>query len=124
HFSRLKEPSKLTLEINEFYIDPETNYGDINMQDHRLPYFTQMFTIDKPYIIIDGNKRVMARLEKGIKKFDGYEITPDIVTQCFFTGLEMWFYTLLYEIKLFTILIMEGKTSDEIKRNSNAFRQV
>ncbi len=33
----------------------------------------------------------------------------------FFTGLETWFYTLLYEIKLFTDLIFEDKTDDVIK---------
>lgn len=120
-FISSKKPSKFTLESNGFYIDPDTNYDNVNLQDHRLPYFTQMFTIDKPYIIIDGNKRVMARLEKGIERFEGYEITPDIASQCFFTELEKWFYALLYEVNLFSILIYEGKTSEEIKRNSNAF---
>lgn len=122
YFLKSNEPSKITLESNDFYIDPDTNYTEFSLKDNRLPYFTPMFTLDKPYITIDGNKRIMAKLDNGIKKFEGYEITPEIVSQCFFTGLETWFYTLLYEIQLFTILMAEGRTSGEIKKYSNVFR--
>ncbi|MDL0420686.1 hypothetical protein [Heyndrickxia ginsengihumi] len=123
YYVNLQEPPKLTLKSNEFHIDSDTEFSDVNFQDQRLPFFAQMFTIDKPYIVIDGNKRIMARINKGIRSFEGYEITPDIVMNSFFTGLEMWFYTLLYEIKLFSILMYEGKSSEEIKRYSNAFRK-
>ncbi|MGI2851615.1 hypothetical protein ACRS6Y_15270 [Bacillus cytotoxicus] len=120
-FIRLQEPTKLTLKLDDFYIDPDTKYSDNNVQDQRLPFFAPMFTIDKPYILIDGNKRVTARINKGIRSFECYEIHPNILMQSFFTKLEMWFYTLLYETKLFTILLYEGKTSEEIRRYSNAF---
>lgn len=113
---------KLTLNKNDFYTDPDTEYSDVNLADKRLPFFTQMYTIDKPFIVIDGNKQIMAKMSEGIQSFEGFEITPNIVTQSFFTGLEMWFYTLLPEISLFSVLVFESKTVDEIMGFSNAFR--
>ncbi len=121
YFNKI-EPPKITLNSNEFYVDPETKFSEANLQDRRLPFFAQMFTIEKPYIVIDGNKRVMARLDKGMSNFMGYEATPDIVSQSFFTSLEKMFYLLLYEAKLFSIMMFEGRTSDEIKRYSIPFR--
>ena len=121
HFIARYAFKKVTISKESFYIDPDTRYSQVSLDDSRLPFFARMFTIDKTYIVIDGNKRIMSRIEKGIHKFEGYKIPPNFVMKSFFTDLEEWFYTLLYEIEFFSQLMFDGKTSDEIKKYSNAF---
>ncbi|GLH64516.1 hypothetical protein PG301_23550 [Parageobacillus sp. G301] len=106
--------NKITLSPSEFFLDDETIYNAGKVNDNRLPFFARMFAVPHPFIVFDGNKRIMAKIKNGEKSFTGYEFPPQLVANSFFSDLEGWFYALLAEMNTFLIMIVKNVPFKEV----------
>ncbi|MED0658225.1 hypothetical protein [Anoxybacillus ayderensis] len=115
--------NKITLSPSEFFLDDSTTYIPSKANDNRLPFFARMFGIPQPFIVADGNKRIMAKMQSGEKRFTGYEFTPKLVAHSFFSHLEYLFYKLIEEMNTLATMVINNVPSDLMKRYSFVFRQ-
>lgn len=109
---------KVTLDCSQFFLDKETIYEKSRVSNNELPYFAPVFAVPQQYIVVDGNKRIMAKLKNGQRTFTGYAFTPQQVIESFFFELDGWFYRLLAEISDFSKMLFFKIPHSEIKKHS------
>ncbi|EMT45700.1 hypothetical protein H919_08650 [Anoxybacillus flavithermus AK1] len=109
---------KVTLDCSQFFLDKETIYEKSRVSNNELPYFAPIFDVPQQYIVVDGNKRIMAKLKNGQRTFTGYAFTPQQVIESFFFELDGWFYRLLAEMSVFSKMIFFKIPYSEIKKLS------
>ncbi|MFC5541422.1 hypothetical protein ACFPOH_06465 [Ureibacillus suwonensis] len=109
---------KVTLNRFQFYLDKDTPYEKSRIINSSLPIFAPIFAVPQQYVAVDGNKRIMAKLINGERKFSGLALDPQQAVECFFFDLDAWFYRLLREMSSFSKLIYLKIPFSEIKNQS------
>lgn len=114
--------NKVTLNRSQFFLDKETIYEESRANNNSLPFFAPVFAVREQYVVVDGNKRVMAKIKKGEHTFTGYVFTPQQVIESYFFQLDGWFYVLLAEMVGFLKSIFFKEPYSEIKNQSIIFQ--
>ena len=96
HFQKEQRLEKMTLSADDLYVDPTTPVVKEQEKDESLPFFVRMYGTPKPFICVDGNKRIQARLSKGQNTFKGYLFGDKDVMDMFF-GSDLYYFLFLKE---------------------------
>ncbi len=111
------------IDLSDIYIDPDTIFLEDKIHDQRFPYFVRMYGTEKPYLCVDGNKRITSRIKQGHKKFQGYVFTPEHIQNVFFGSFEVFYYVFLYECDLMYRTIQETSDENEVLRCTQLYLQ-
>lgn len=113
YFQKNNSLSVKTITKEELDIDPETPLIKNRINDKNLPYFIRMYGIVKPYICVDGNKRIQAQINNGQQSFKGY-FFDDNILQGMFLGLpDLYYYAFIRECEHMYQLKSENNTTEK-----------
>lgn len=121
HFQATNKLSKEVLNISDIYIDPDTPVLKEKLQDTRLPYFVRIFGMELPFLCVDGNKRIQARIKNRQQSFDGYVFSIEHCEMMFFGPIDMYYYILLYELNALVLLINQGYDEKSLYQSTQMY---
>ena len=110
---RNKNISIEEIDLNHLYIDSTTPLLQNKLKDERLPFFIRMFGFNKPFICVDGNKRITARIQHGENTFKGYVFYPEDIQELFFGPIDYYFYVFHFEMELMYRQIKDFQGQEE-----------
>ncbi|MFG6150621.1 hypothetical protein [Halobacillus sp. B23F22_1] len=124
NFQRNASLTKETLSIDELYVDPTTPLNKEQEKDTRMPFFIRMYGTPQPYICVDGNKRIKARIANGQEKFEGYIFEDKDVVDMFFGSPDQYYYIFLRECEFMVkTQILEESTQKDIFQTTQMYLQ-
>ncbi|MEC1393698.1 hypothetical protein P9D26_10170 [Bacillus velezensis] len=97
------------------FVDPSTPFMKSKVIDSRLPFLVRFYGAEKPFLCVDGNKRMRAKI--GIEKINtvnAYLFGEPHRNAIFFDKLDMYFYAFHHEVDCLFFALEKGLSADEI----------
>lgn len=114
----------VTITKNEVYIDEDTPFIDSKKKDNRLPYFIRMYGTETPFLCIDGNKRLQARIKNGQKSFEGYLFDGELLNHIFLGTPDLYFYAFLRECEfMLQVKNDDNSTLEDVFKQTQMYLQ-
>lgn len=109
------------IKLGEVYVDPETEYIAEKLNHDELPIFVRFYGVSQPFVCIDGNKRLMARIHNGQEEFKAHIIYENQLNGIFFTTLDLLFYLLHAELEYLFRGVNLGKDPYELYKATRLY---
>ncbi|TES45503.1 hypothetical protein E2L07_20475 [Halalkalibacterium halodurans] len=124
--NNLVREQKLPLEkiqLDDLALDLSTKLIKSKLDDKRFPIFLRFYGLDKPYICLDGNKRIQARATLNNENvFKGFVIYPtEVINSIFFTEVELLFFVFNFECVNLIYGLQDGWTEKELWEFTQAY---
>ncbi|WIT27397.1 hypothetical protein [Bacillus phage SPbetaL4] len=86
--------------VDNLYIDQTAPLLKGKLNDKRIPFVVEIFGVPKPFVCVDGNKRLKAQLhENKIDEIEAYVFADTIISEVFFGTPDLWYYVLHREME-------------------------
>lgn len=102
------------ISIDSLYIDETAPLLKEKLNDTRTPFVVEIFGVPKPFVCVDGNKRLKAQLKaNNLSEIEAFVFADDIISEVFFASPDLWYYMLHREMEIMYTEL--EATSDESK---------
>ncbi|MDQ1002865.1 hypothetical protein QFZ28_003265 [Neobacillus niacini] len=110
--------------IEDIDVDPTTPIVRDKFKDQRLPFLTIMYGNNKPFICVDGNKRIQYRKENSkIEKVKGYLFNENHWEYMFFLDYDQYYMWFTREQQYMYYLQKINSTEQEIFEATQMYLQ-
>lgn len=97
------------------YVDPSTPLLKTKVIDSRLPFLVCFYGAEKPFLCVDGNKRMRAKIGiEQINAINAYLFGEPHRNTIFFDKLDMYFYAFHHEVECLFFALESGLSADKI----------
>src|SRR5699024_10138589 len=113
-----------TIKLDDLAIDPDTPLLKHKFNDVNLPYFVRMYGTRESFICVDGNKRILAKMEKGQQEFDGYLFEDHILQDMFLGAPDLSYYIFNKECEyMFRVMNEQDSTDQDVLQVTQMYLQ-